>query len=188
MSTENVQTTPRRPGAVIFLHWLTLVALLGAVLLVLVRDEFDGRELRYWLLEAHRYLGLLVFALLFARLVTRYRHRLAILVESSRLATLAASLIHCALYVLLATVPLLGWTTSNALGQDVHFLGVALPALIAPDDDLGDRLQQWHQTAAWSLVALAAIHALAALWHHFIRRDAVLAAMLPRRVRRQTNQ
>jgi cytochrome b561 len=90
--------------------------------------------------------------------------------------------------VLLATVPLLGWTASNALGQDVHFLGVALPALIAPDDDLGDRLQQWHQTAAWSLVALAAIHALAALWHHFIRRDAVLAAMLPRRVRRQTNQ
>lgn len=47
---SNVET-PRRPAIVMTLHWLTLVVLLPGVALILVREQFDGRVLRYWLLE-----------------------------------------------------------------------------------------------------------------------------------------
>ena len=92
-----------------------------------------------------------------------------------------AALTHLALYLLLACVPLLGWTVSNALGQDVHCFGFLLPAIAEANEDLADTLQKWHAIAAWSLLALGLVHAMAALWHHFVRHDQVLAAMLPRR-------
>jgi hypothetical protein len=37
-------------------------------------------------------------------------------------------------------------------------------------------------------MALVVVHALAALWHHFIRRDGVLRAMLPGRLSPATPQ
>ncbi|MES2114131.1 MAG: cytochrome b/b6 domain-containing protein [Pseudomonadota bacterium] len=173
-------TTPRRPALVIALHWLTLAALLLGVVLILVRDGVDGRILRGWLLEGHRHLGLLVLGLLLARLAVRLlRHRLAAIGAHSLAARAAAAAVHVALYLLLAAVPMLGWTLSNAHGQEPHFLGLPLPTLVAADDDLADTLQLWHARAAWTLLILGLVHALAALWHHFIRRDAVLAAMLP---------
>lgn len=172
--------TPRRPAIIIALHWLTLAALLLGVLIILLRDEIDGRALRYWMLEAHRHLGLLVFCLLLARLAARLAHHpLPAVCSSSRLTRAAACMTHIALYLLLAAVPLLGWISSNAHGQDIHFIGIPLPALAGADDDLADTLAQWHATVAWSLLALGLVHAMAALWHHFIRRDPVLVAMLP---------
>lgn len=172
--------TPRRPTIVIALHWLTLAALLLGVALVLVREAFDGRALRYWLLEGHRHLGLLVLGLLIARLAVRFaRHRLPAIDSSSPLARAAAGATHAALYLLLAAVPILGWMSSSAQGHDVRFLGLSLPALVEASEDLADTLQQWHANAAWTMLALGLVHALAALWHHFIRRDSVLTAMLP---------
>ena len=40
-------------------------------------------------------------------------------------------------------------------------------------------LGEAHETAAWALIGMVALHAAAALWHHFVRRDNVLRAMLP---------
>ena len=56
---------------------------------------------------------------------------------------------------------------------------MTLPPLVAPDDELADTLADWHAWSAWSLVALIGVHAAAALWHHFVRRDGVLNSMLP---------
>jgi cytochrome b561 len=36
-----------------------------------------------------------------------------------------------------------------------------------------------HEFVAYLLVSLVALHAAAALFHHFVRRDNVLKAMLP---------
>lgn len=172
--------TPRRPAIVIALHWMTLAVLLLGVALVLVRDEFDGRALRNLLLEGHRHFGLLVLGLLIARLAVRFaRRRLPAIDSASPLARAAAGTTHALLYLLLAGVPLLGWIASNAHGHDIHFFGLPLPALTEADDDFADTLQQWHTIAAWTMLVLGLLHALAALWHHFIRRDPVLTAMLP---------
>lgn len=170
----------RRPAIVIALHWFSLAALLLGVLVILLREEIDSRALRHWLLEAHRHFGLLVFGLLLARLAVRLaRHRLPAVISSSRLVHAAAVAMHLTLYLLLACVPLLGWISSNARGQDMRFLGIALPTLLDADDDLADTLTQWHVGVAWTLLALGLAHAMAALWHHCIRRDQVLVAMLP---------
>ena len=53
-----------------------------------------------------------------------------------------------------------------------------VPALITSIPDQADRAGLVHEYAAWALVIFAVVHALAALKHHFIDRDATLRRML----------
>jgi cytochrome b561 len=166
------------------LHWLTALALAGAATLILVRGEVDGRAPRQWLLEGHRHFGLLVLMLFCLRIAVRLRvGRLQSSAGLGRMVRTAAALTHIAMYALLLSLPLLGWALSDAMAKPVHLFGLTLPAWVEPDPDLADRLQAWHLDAAWALLALVALHVGAALWHHFIRRDAVLRDMLPQRKR-----
>ena len=80
----------------------------------------------------------------------------------------------------LLALPLEGWALTSAHGITLALFGaVHLPNLIASDSELADVLSDYHVSLAWILLIVAGLHAAAALWHHFVRRDAVLAAMLP---------
>lgn len=175
-----------RPRKIKVLHWLIVLCVCVAAILILLRDEVvSGRVLRQWLLEGHRHFGLLVLALFFILAVVRLRAgKLPATAPMSRPIRAAATLNHLVLYTLLLAQPLLGWTLSSAQGKPVHLFGLTLPALVGADEDLADSLQTWHMDVAWLLLALVLLHIGAALWHHFIVRDDVLRAMLPSRRRR----
>ena len=98
---------------------------------------------------------------------------------------LAAQWSEHALYALLLTQPILGLLQTNASGDRVNlfFLG-QLPALIGQDRPLAKQLLA-HETVGLLLLGLIALHASAALYHHFWRRDDTLKAMLPRGMRRR---
>jgi cytochrome b561 len=68
---------------------------------------------------------------------------------------------------------------------NLFFLG-QLPALIGRDRPLARQLLEAHGTVGYLLLGLIAVHASAALYHHFWRRDDTLDAMLPQGVRRGT--
>jgi len=180
----NEQPAPTRPRKLVALHWLTVLCVVGAATLILVRDELDGRAVRAWLLEGHRHFGLLVLLLFGVRVALRVRYgKLQPGGDHPRILRVCAGLTHIALYALLLALPLLGWATSSAAGLDVHFFGLTLPPLVGEDEDLADSLQALHLDAAWALLALVTLHVAAALWHHFVFRDHTLRMMLPRRRR-----
>ncbi|WP_240147821.1 cytochrome b [Luteibacter yeojuensis] len=178
------EPVPTRPRTLVALHWLTVLCVLTAATLVLVRDELDGRAVRAWLLEGHRHAGLLVLLLFGARVGLRIRYgKLQPGGNHPKIVRICAAITHVALYALLLAQPLLGWAMSSAAGEDVHFFGLTLPALVGENEDLADALQSWHIDAAWALLVLVTLHLGAALWHHFVLRDHTLRMMLPRRHR-----
>ena len=84
------------------------------------------------------------------------------------------------LYLLMFAVPITGWLMSSAKGfQTVYFGVLPLPDLLVKDKELGDLLHQVHKLLNFSMAALVLAHLGAALKHHFIDRDDVLARMLP---------
>ncbi|HEY4294057.1 cytochrome b [Luteibacter sp.] len=180
----NEAPVPMRPRTLVALHWLTVLCVVVAAMLILVRSELDGRTVRMWLLEGHRHAGLLVLLLFGTRVGLRIRYgKLQPGGDHPRVVRICAGATHVALYALLLALPLLGWTMSSAAGKDVHFFGLTLPALVGEDEDLADALQSLHVDAAWALLVLATLHLAAALWHHFVLRDHTLRMMLPRRRR-----
>jgi len=73
---------------------------------------------------------------------------------------------------------------TNARGRHVEFFFIGqLPPILGPDKVLAKQAITTHEVIGYLLLALIAMHAAAALFHHFIRRDEVLNAMLPSRRR-----
>jgi cytochrome b561 len=63
---------------------------------------------------------------------------------------------------------------------DSYLLG-ELPPVVGPDKVLARQAMAAHEPVPYLLLTLIALHAAAALFHHFVRRDNVLNGMLPGR-------
>jgi cytochrome b561 len=124
-------------------------------------------------------LGLTVFILVWVRLLARligttpevlppvpnWQHAIAVAVE-------------IALYALMIALPLLGWLILSADGDAIPFFGLELPALTAPDKPLAERAEEIHEALGTIGYFLIGLHAAAALFHHYVRRDNTLKRMM----------
>ncbi len=189
--TENaVATVPDSPHSVSrydrfmqFVHWITFLLLTATFAAAWLIRYADTREQVNGLVQLHRSLGLTTLCVTACRLMWRFVARIPPLPQDlARLQRLAARTNGYALYALLLLQPSLGFLHSNAAGKPVvvYFLGT-IPPLLAPDRDLARLLFMAHGFVAQLLLGLIALHVAAALFHHFVRRDDVLVAMVPRR-------
>jgi cytochrome b561 len=176
------------PAPTIAIHWMTVVALVIAVAVMFVRDANEDRAWRQFLLDAHRQLGLLVLLGAGVRIAIRLRRGLADHAPGmAPLLRWVAKAAHVLMYAVLIALPLFGWAVTSAHGIGLTFLGtVPLPKLLSSDSELADTLSDYHVWLAWGLLALVVTHIAAAIWHHFVRRDGVLRAMLPKAFGRRT--
>jgi len=165
-------------------HWamaLLLVALtaLGLYMVALPDAGFDTKKIE--LILYHKEIGMTVLLLALLRLAWRITQVLPLLVAHlPEWQQVAARFVHLCFYALMIALPLTGWLMSSAAGIPVKFLELfTLPDLIGRDDLWFQRLIAIHQALAWALIALFAIHAGAALRHHFAFRDDTLRRMLP---------
>ena len=173
-----------------FLHWLTLFLVAAIFVLAFSIIYFaSSREEAVALIQLHRSFGVTVWVVTLGRLVWRQFSRFpnwpADMPQTMRL---AAQWSEHALYALLLTQPILGLLQTNAYGDRVNlfFLG-QLPALIGQDRPLAKQLLAVHVTVGLLLLGLIALHASAALYHHFWRRDDTLDAMVPQGMRRRAS-
>jgi cytochrome b561 len=172
--------TSRYGAVAMVLHWLTAMLVVANLTLgvSMVGLPISPRKL-YWYLW-HKTIGLTVFVLTSARLGWRAVRPPPPPVPMPRWQRRASATSHAALYGLLFLIPISGYLYSSATGVQVVWLGlVPLPNLVPKDKALGDALRLVHVSLNLLLAGVVLVHAAAALWHHFIHRDAVLRRMLP---------
>jgi cytochrome b561 len=132
------------------------------------------------LFSTHKLIGIAIFFLVVARLAYRVLHGKP--PDEPSIAAwqkIASRINHWGLYVLLILVPVGGFI-GILLYPSLEIFGVTLPALLSPDRDAADRVFYWHMVGAFGILALVGIHAVAATYHYYIRRDGVLGRMLLR--------
>jgi cytochrome b561 len=167
----------------VLLHWLMAITVFGLFALGLWMVELTYYDPWYrrapWI---HKSIGVLLFAALLLRLFWRGMNSHPEPVPAhSRLERWAAGAAHALLYVLLAAVMISGYLISTADGKSVNFFGwFSIPATVTGFDNQEDIAGDVHLVLAITLVSLAALHALAALKHHFLDRDPTLIRMLGR--------
>jgi cytochrome b561 len=178
----NIRSTPDRYGNLsIALHWLMLLLLIAVYASILLREVYpkgsDPREaLKMW----HFMLGLCVFALVFLRIALRFVGRAPPKVPPpTRWQQLLANGMHLARYALLIAMPLLGWLVLSASGKPIPLFGLELPSIWPQDKELAGTLKSLHETIGELGYYLVGLHAVAALFHHYIVRDNTLLRMLP---------
>lgn len=172
-------------AAAMAFHWLTAVLVVVAFTLGPGGSETRvysaaGDVDRQW----HELLGLTVLLLTILRLLWKGFVGAPTLPPSPRWMHVASKAVQGILYVLLLLAPLTAisgaWLEGHPL-TPAFFGDIAPP--IAKNHPSGARIAELHTWLGDAILWVAGLHAVAALFHHFVLRDGVLLAMLPARWR-----
>lgn len=159
-----------------YLHWGIALAMV-----VVVASGWYAIDIGYMspiyarLLDAHQLVGLCILAFGILMMLWHIGSR-----PPSHLASLsaferwAARVVHTLLYLSLLLIPVTGYVATTQEGPQ-NIFGLTLPALIVDRESIALAM---HYYLGYGIVALMAMHAGAALKHHFINRDSTLRRML----------
>jgi cytochrome b561 len=174
--------TRLRYGAVAQLfHWVTAI-------LVVIAFTYGpgGSEQRVYSAardfdrQLHETLGLAVFVIVLARLVWRALDSRPEHPPMPRWMRLSAKAAHGILYALLLAIPLTAISGAWLEGHALTLLGdFRVGPLLMESHDAGSAIARLHTWLGDTILWVAGVHAAAALYHHFVRRDDVLRSMLP---------
>jgi cytochrome b561 len=176
-----VNTRLRYGTAAQAFHWSTVVLVAAAYLV-----SPGGSEQRVYSVASdftrhmHETTGMLVFAIVLARIVWRLLDAAPEAPPMERWMRYGAKLAHIALYALLIAIPSTAILGAWLEGHPLTLLGLGnVGPLLTQSHDVGQAVSYVHTILGNVILWVAGLHAAAALFHHFVLRDNVLTSMLP---------
>lgn len=161
------------------MHWLSAICIVGlfAVGLWMVDLSYYSE----WYRTAphyHRSIGILLAIVTVLRIV--WKHMSASpKPEGKPYEIVAAKLAHSVMYLLLITIFATGYLISTSDGRGIEvFDWFTVPGAGELFPQQSDIAGEIHFYAAWTIILIAGLHAVAALKHHFIDKDNTLRKML----------
>lgn len=163
------------------LHWsiaVTIVGLFGVGLWMLELDYYSP-----WYTKAsfyHKSVGIILAFLMVARLIWRIVNLTPHPpTPHPNWQIILARVVHGLLYTLIFLMIISGYLISTADERPIEVFGwFSVPSFGSFIDNQEDIAGTIHEWLAYVLIALASVHALAALKHHFIDKDNTLKRML----------
>jgi cytochrome b561 len=174
-------TRTRYDATSIALHWITVALVLFNFASAETWGLF-GRPTHHALVTLHMSFGIILSVVVVLRIVWRVTpgHQVAPATEGwdEKLSKAVQGL----LYLLLIVQAVLGYVARWAGNEAMSFFGLQIPPPFAPFSKSAHHfVGDLHNWTGWAIIILAAGHAGAALFHHFVLRDGVLRQMLPAR-------
>jgi len=162
------------------LHNIMALLLIGLYLFGLSLESFD-KEVRGIYVNFHKLGGVLVLALLFARVILRrVTPPPAFLASMGPGFVKVAHLGHYALYLLMLVVPASGIAMSLFAGRGINFYLFQLASPFEANKAISGPLHELHEVSANLLAALVVGHIAVALYHQFALKDNLLYRLSPR--------
>jgi len=168
----------RHASMTIILHWISalLVVLLWSIGQTI--DWAPNGPLRVTYRSVHIVLGVILGLVLVVRLTRRAIWGGLLPALNTGLLLVLARLTHWILYGLMIVTVTLGVSNAWARGDSIFNL-FKIPQLVPGDHALVQLIGDWHALGANALMTVAGLHAAAALFHHYVLRDATLRRMWP---------
>jgi cytochrome b561 len=177
-----IENTEQRWGVVQqTLHWVVVAVVaiqlyVGFKLWSLPPDDPQFGQL----VAVHATSGITIFLLMAYRLYWRKTHPVPKLPDTlSPTQKQLALATHWTLYMLLLTMPVIGYMLISSFGKPVPFFQWELPPIIGESEHMQYALQRLHAASAVMLVLVLTLHISAALRHAWALRDGVMERMAP---------
>lgn len=176
-------TSTRYGWAMIILHWLIGIIFIGQFALGFIMVRIASQRTSFELIQFHKSFGFLLLGLVILRIAWRLGNAAPPLPASvGALERRTAPLAHFALYAFQVALPLSGWALVSVSTLEIPTMPFDL--FVMPNLPLAeaDASESFWTAAHWYLayagIALVMLHIAAALRHHFLLRDTVLARMI----------
>jgi cytochrome b561 len=171
----------RHGRAAQFFHWAT--AILVVVAFVYGPGGSEARvysPTRDFDRQLHETLGMAVFAMTLIRLAWRLFDGAPNDPPMAPWMNVSSKTVRATIYLLLIAVPVTAICGAWLEGHPLTLLGnVRIGPLLIQAHDAGSLIASIHGWLGDAILWLAGVHAVAALYHHFVLRDDVLRSMLP---------
>lgn len=173
---------PRYHPVSIALHWVIVLLVVGQLVLgwwmIDIPKTPPGPRASWF--NVHKSIGLTIGLLMLARLAWRLRHGAPPLPPAMpRWQQNAAHASHFLLYTCVILQPLWGYLGSTFTKYPIKYFGLTLPHWGWDSPALKDLFSVLHFATAWVLMAMIAVHVVAALKHLLVDRDGVFQRMWP---------
>ncbi len=163
------------------LHWIVALLIIGLIWLgwwmvdLSYYDRWYNRSL-----ELHKSLGMLVLAIAMVKIAwVVYEGKPGFPDTIQPWERAAATAVHHLFFLLMLLIPITGYVISTSAGDGISVFGMLeVPAVLPVSETLREVAIELHFWLAYATGALVAVHALAALKHHFVDRDETLRRML----------
>jgi cytochrome b561 len=206
LSNYSIAVAERRPAIVrdkferftyvaIFFHWIVAALILANIVIAWQFPLVHG-SLRLAVFQIHKSIGISVLLLSLLRLAWRMLNPPPPFANTMRAWEMGTSkIVERSFYFIMLALPLTGWALASAsdlhvpivLFGVVHWPDIPFIGTLPFDRKLGvySVSVAAHHLLAKITYALVALHVLAALRHQFVKRDHVLARMIPSLARRR---
>ena len=161
------------------IHWLMAFAIM---LDLNIAQKFGGEMAILDRLESrqdHATMGLIITFLFILRIILRYRYGSPRLPSTMpKWQVIAAEIGHYGLYFLMGTLMLTGIISANFASDPIMVFGSYDLAFANHNEGLFLTIRGIHEFCTNAIIALIAIHILAAIYHHFVVKDLTTINML----------
>jgi cytochrome b561 len=162
-------------------HWGLGLGIIGMLAYGWWMNHIPARADRFFHRSIHADIGYVILLLMALRIIWRAFHPAPALPAGTPFwGRVLARINQASLYILTLVVGCLGWAHSGAHKPDYSsWFGLfRVPQFTAENRINARDYENWHIYMAYVLLALVVLHVVAALYHHFIKRDRVLTRML----------
>lgn len=149
--------------------------IVGGFCLGYVPKEYKGV-----IYNLHKLTGLTILLLMLIRLIWKMVNVKPLLPpDTAAWQRRAERAVHNLLYLLMIAMPLAGWIGSSSAGKAPHIGDISFALSIPENKALIETMFEMHELIAYGIITLVSIHVVAALYHHYGKKDNVLRRMLP---------
>ncbi len=165
-----------------FLHWVIAFLVIIMLFAGYFMGDIPNQQIKFAIYNLHKLCGITILFLMILRVVWALTNPKPVSPPgTSRFEHFLEWSGHVFLYVLILAMPLVGWMGSVAAGYLPYIGTLQLGLPIAKNPDLSKLLFEIHDILAVVIIVMVSLHVLAALYHHYIRKDNVLKRMMPSR-------
>jgi cytochrome b561 len=180
-SLSMLQNTAQTFGSVSkFLHWLIAFLVICMLFAGYFMGDIHNDSLKMTVINLHKLTGISILCLMLVRVLWALVNPKPVLPQGmsafERMLELAG---HFLLYGLIIAMPIAGWIGAVAGGYSPHAGSIVLNLPVPLSKTLSHWSFKIHGWLAISIIVMVSLHVLAALYHHFVRKDNVLLRMMP---------
>jgi cytochrome b561 len=172
-------TTSSYTSFAIALHWIMAALILFVGIQGLLLDGWAKETKLFWI-NIHALVGQSILVLVLTRMWWRRTHTPPELPANvSEVSRRLSHPTHLLIYALMFVIPIVGIVAFVWHGRVFDFGMFSVDLGVKSNAPVFHQAEDVHLWLTYGLFALVGGHAVAALWHHFVSRDAVLVRMVP---------
>ncbi len=174
-----IGNTPDSYGIVAkLLHWIVAIAIIALILVGYYMSDLPNSDGKYQLYSMHKASGVCVLIFIVIRLIWRIMNITPSMPKDTpHWQVIAADVNIKFLYFLMLCQPLSGIFMSLYSGYPINVFNLFTIQAFEKKIKLASLAKEFHEAFSVLLIICVSLHLLAALYHHFIRKDGLLRRM-----------